>query len=78
MQLDIDVVGEITQFLGTLLLLQGTSAITEADKKALLAKMSEFRKKYRGSGRVAETASERCRALLTSKSYVPLTVLCRF
>jgi hypothetical protein len=68
--LDIDTIGEITQFLSTLLLLQGTSGITEDDKKALSSKMKKWENMYRGTGRVAENASERCNALLTSKSYV--------
>jgi len=68
--LDIDTIGEITQFLGTLLLLQGTSGITEDDKKALLSKMNKWKNMYRGTGRAAEKGSERCNALLTSKSYV--------
>jgi hypothetical protein len=78
MPLDIDTVGEITQFLGTLLLLQGTSDVTEDDKKALLSKMSVWKRTYRGTGRTAEKASERCRALLSSKSYVSLLSRRRF
>ncbi|KIM82518.1 hypothetical protein PILCRDRAFT_820376 [Piloderma croceum F 1598] len=69
--LDIDTIGEITQFLGTLLLLQGTSGITEDDKKALLSKMNKWKNIYRGTGRVAEKASERCNALLARKSGLP-------
>jgi len=70
MPFDIDTVGEITQFLGTLLLLQGTSGVTEDDKKALLSKLSKWKNTYRGTGRTAEKASERCISLLTSRSYV--------
>jgi hypothetical protein len=70
MPLDIDTAGEITQFLGTLLLLQGTADVTGDDKKTLLSKMSKWKKMYRGTGRTAELASERCSALLTSRSYV--------
>ena len=72
MSLDIDTVGQITQFLGTLLLLQGTSEVTKDDKKALLSKMNEWKKTYRGTGRTAEQASERCRAMLTTTTYVAL------
>jgi len=70
MPIDIDIVGEITQLLGTLLFLQGLSQVSDDDKKALLSKMSEWKRSYRGTGRTAEKASERCRALLASKSYV--------
>jgi len=68
--LDIDTIGEVTQFLVTLLLLQGTSGITGDDLGALSSKTNKWRNMYRGTGRAAETASERCHALLTSKSYV--------
>jgi hypothetical protein len=73
--LEIDTVGEITQFLVTLLLLQGTSGVTDADKKALLSKTNQWKKTYRGTGRAAEKVSERCIALLTSKSYVALNII---
>jgi len=68
---DVDVVGEITQFLGTLLLLQGTTGVTQDDKKALLSQMSKWRKMFGGTRRTAEKASERCSALLASKSGFP-------
>lgn len=67
-QLDIDTVGEITQFLSTLLVLQGTSEVAEEDKKALLLKVNQWKRTYKGTGRIAENASERCRTLLTSSA----------
>lgn len=73
--LDIDIVGETVQFLGTIFLLQGTSGIAEEDKKALLAKCREWKRVFRGTGRVAEAASERVTALLTTKRCVT-TVVC--
>jgi hypothetical protein len=63
--LDIDTVGEITQFLATLLVFQGISDVTEEGKKALSKKLDQWLRTYRGTGRTAEAASERCKTLLT-------------
>lgn len=67
---DPDVVGEIVQFLATLLLLQGTSSVSEEDKKEIIKKCTQWKQTFRNSGRVAESASERCIALLKTKKSV--------
>jgi len=71
--MDIDTVGEIVQFLATLLLLQGTSnlGLSGEEEKSLLTTLKGWKAQYRGSGRVAEMASERCIALLTCKLGLP-------
>lgn len=65
-------VGEITQFLATLLLLQGTSTLglSEGENTNLLSNLDAWKRKYRGTGKAAEKASERCKALLTSEMWV--------
>ena len=67
---DPDVVGETVQFLATLLLLQDTSSVSEEDKKEIIKKCTQWKQIFRDSGRVAESASERCIALLKTKMLV--------
>jgi len=69
--LDIDDIGETTQFLATLMLLQGTSEITVDDKQALLQKLSQWESLYKGTGTMAENTIERCTALLNSDTGIP-------
>lgn len=70
---DLDIVGEIVQFLATLLLLQNTSSVSEEDKKEIIKKCTQWKQTFRNSGRVAENASERCIAMLrTNKSVICL------
>ncbi|KAF7976421.1 hypothetical protein HWV62_6835 [Athelia sp. TMB] len=71
--MDIDTVGEIVQFLATLMLLQGTAGLglSEGEEKSLLKILKGWETQYRRSGRVAEKASGRCIALLTCKSGLP-------
>lgn len=64
---DPGVVGEIVQFLATLLLLQGISSVSEEDRKEIIKKCTQWKQILRNSGRVAENASERCLALLKTK-----------
>lgn len=73
---NIDHVGEITQFLSTLMILQGTEEITEEDKKALLQKLNQWKRTYKGTGRMAESGSERCKTLLTSNTYADASLSC--
>lgn len=70
--LDMDSVGEITQFLATLLLLQGTSnlGLSDGEKTNIINNLDGWKRKYRGSGRAAEKASERCKALFTCEMCV--------
>lgn len=58
-----DEVGEIGQFLATLLVFQGTSGIDENDKKILIPKLKEWERAF--PGRLASDTSLRCLALLT-------------
>ncbi|KDQ28302.1 hypothetical protein PLEOSDRAFT_29855 [Pleurotus ostreatus PC15] len=62
--LDADSIGEATQFLSTLLLLQGIADVEQADKTALMPKLRSWVQVYRGQF-AAETSS-RCIASLTS------------
>lgn len=57
-----DEVGEIGQFLATLLLLQGTAGVDASDKSALVPKLKQWKRTY--AGRLASDTSERCLALL--------------
>lgn len=65
-----DEVGEIGQFLSTLLLVQGTSTIDEDHKKILIPKLKEWERAF--SGYLASETSLRCLALLTDDVYVIL------
>lgn len=57
-----DEVAEIGQFLATLLVLQGISGVDQADKDTIVARMRQWERTY--PGRLAESTSERCLALL--------------
>lgn len=59
-----DDVAEITQFLSTILLLQPTPEVDEADKKILVKKLRQWAPKF--PGRLASNTCERCLALLTN------------
>ena len=59
----VDEVGEIGQFLSTLLVLQGTVDVDELDKDVLVPKLNQWKRMY--PGRLASNTSERCLALLT-------------
>jgi hypothetical protein len=63
-----DHVGEIGQFLATLLLLQGITDVDEGDKKTLIPKLKQWNRTF--AGRLASDVSERCLALLTDDPYV--------
>ncbi|KAF4598773.1 hypothetical protein EYR38_007181 [Pleurotus pulmonarius] len=62
--LDTDRIGEVTQFLSTLLLLQGMVDVEQADKTALMHKLRLWVQVYRGQ--FAAGTSSRCIASLTS------------
>jgi hypothetical protein len=66
----VDEMGEIGQFLATLLVLQGTGDVDESDKAVLIPKLKQWKTIY--SGRLASDTSERCLALLTDDSFVAL------
>ena len=57
-----DDIGEIGQFLSTLLVLQGIADIDSKDKTILLPKLEQWEREY--PGRLASDVSERCLALL--------------
>ena len=59
-----DEVAEITQFLSTILLLQPTPEVDEADKKILVKKLRQWAQRF--PGRLASNTCERCLALLTN------------
>ncbi|KAF8891872.1 hypothetical protein BD779DRAFT_153864 [Infundibulicybe gibba] len=61
-QMSADEVGEIGQFLATLLLLQGIGEVDPADKAILIPKLRKWERVF--SGRLASDVSERCIALL--------------
>lgn len=67
--MSIDDVGEIGQFLSTLLLLQGTADVDEADKNTLIPALKRWKRQF-PSGRLASEASERCLTLLQDDKYV--------
>jgi len=58
-----DEVAEISQFLATILLLQTTPEVDEADKKILVKKLRQWAHMF--PGRLASNTCERCLALLT-------------
>jgi hypothetical protein len=66
--MSVDEVGEIGQFLATLLILQGTADVDESDKAVLIPKLKQWRRTY--SGRLASDTSERCLALLRDDPFV--------
>jgi len=68
----VDDVGEIGQFLATLLVLQGTADLDELDKAILIPKLKQWERKY--SVRLASDTSGRCLALLTDDLFVPFLV----
>ncbi|KAF4563121.1 hypothetical protein EYR36_003560 [Pleurotus pulmonarius] len=61
-KMDVDRVGEVGQFLATILLLQGTADVDEADKRALIPKLKVWERSFRG--RLASETSGRCIAIL--------------
>lgn len=65
---DVDEVGEISQFLSTLFVLQGIDAVDDGVKATLIPKLEECKRIFRG--RLASKASERCLALLKGDPYV--------
>lgn len=66
--MDVNDVGEIGQFLATLLVLQGVDGISEADKNTLIPNLRQWRKKF--AGRLASDTSERCLAMLENDRWV--------
>jgi hypothetical protein len=64
----VDDVGEIGQFLATLLVLQGTAEVDESDKAILVPKLKQWKRTY--SGRLASDTSDRCLALLIDDPFV--------
>ena len=64
----VDEVGEICQFLSTLLILQGAADADDLDKATLVPKLNQWKRIY--SGRLASDTSERCLALLTDDPFV--------
>lgn len=64
--LDVDAIGELVQFLSTLMVLQGTQDINAEDKEKVKTKCKAWMRKYRGTGRVAENGSDRCLKMLNA------------
>jgi hypothetical protein len=64
-EIDKDGIGEICQFLSTLLVLQDVSEVSEEDKGLLVPKLARWKRS--GKGALAGNASERCLDLLTNK-----------
>ncbi|KAJ7026695.1 hypothetical protein C8F04DRAFT_1045389 [Mycena alexandri] len=62
--MSVDDVGEIGQFLATLLLLQGVQDVADEDKAILLQHFPTWERKF--SGRLASETAGRCLALLTA------------
>jgi len=63
--MDVDRVGEMCQFLSTVLVLQGPSDVEDADKSALVPKLRTWTRAYRG--RFAAETSDRCLGILTDE-----------
>ncbi|KAJ7590605.1 hypothetical protein C8J56DRAFT_1046860 [Mycena floridula] len=61
--MDVDQVGELGQFLSTLMVLQGIQDISDEDKSLLLPHIKTWQSKF--PGRLAAETSERCLALLS-------------
>ncbi|EPQ55231.1 hypothetical protein GLOTRDRAFT_116208 [Gloeophyllum trabeum ATCC 11539] len=59
---------EMCQFLATLLLLQGTSDIEDADKRKLVMKLQLWKRKHNSS--YASETSERCLGILTNDPHM--------
>jgi hypothetical protein len=64
--LDVDAIGEVCQFLSTALILQGISDIGDDDKNALLSKLRQWKRLYKGQ--FAAETSDRCLALITDEA----------
>ncbi|KAJ7938313.1 hypothetical protein B0H13DRAFT_1942389 [Mycena leptocephala] len=62
--MSVDEVGEIGQFLSSILLLQGVQDVAEEDKAILLQHLPIWERRYRG--RLASETAGRCLALLTA------------
>lgn len=61
-----DEVGEIGQFLSTLLVLQGIADVEDSDKAILIPKLKQWERAF--PGRLASNTSGRCLAILTDDS----------
>lgn len=61
--MSVDEVGEIGQFLSTLLVLQGVANVDAEDKAILIPKLRQWERAF--PGRLAANTSDRCLALLT-------------
>jgi hypothetical protein len=70
---DPEVIGDICQFLSTLLVLQGTTAIPEDIKEKLVQKLNTWRRRY--EGRFPGETSDRCYQSL--KGTLEMTVMSR-
>jgi hypothetical protein len=68
---DPEVIGDICQFLSTLLVLQGTTAIPEDIKEKLVQKLNTWRRRY--EGRFPGETSDRCYQSLKGTLYVSTT-----
>lgn len=66
-----DVIGEICQFLSTLLVLQGTTTIPEDTKNRLIPKLNTWRRRY--NGQFPGETSDRCYQSLTGALYASPT-----
>lgn len=64
--LDVELVGEMNQFLSTLLLYYGKEAVTPDDRDILEPKMREWKQRYYRKKLAGETA-ERCLGGMGSK-----------
>ena len=68
---DPKVIGDICQFLSTLLVLQGTTAIPEDIKEKLIQKLNIWRRRY--EGQFSGETSDRCYQSLKGTLYVSTT-----
>ncbi|KAH7914589.1 hypothetical protein BJ138DRAFT_1056571 [Hygrophoropsis aurantiaca] len=60
---DVEVIGEMCQFLSTLFVLQGATSVNEADRAKLVPKLRRWNRAY--TGYLASDTSERCLGALT-------------
>jgi hypothetical protein len=67
-----DMIGEICQFLSTLLVLQDASDMSQEDKQKLLQKLTQWSRTWRGQ--FAGETSLRCRDILTNNRYAFLSL----
>ncbi|KAJ6469058.1 hypothetical protein C8R47DRAFT_989790, partial [Mycena vitilis] len=71
----VDEVGEIGQFLSTILLLQGVQDVAEEDKATILQHLPAWERRF--PGRLAAETADRCRAILQCSPIRPYSMVWR-